>query len=42
MIGLDTNIIVLYLMQDDVKQAPLATRLTLIPVRRLRPDARGQ
>ena len=27
MIGLDTNVLVRYIMQDDVKQAPLATRL---------------
>jgi predicted nucleic-acid-binding protein len=27
MIGLDTNVLVRYIMQDDAKQAPLATRL---------------
>jgi predicted nucleic-acid-binding protein len=27
MIGLDTNVLVRYIMQDDVKQSPLATRL---------------
>ena len=27
MIGLDTNVIVRYIMQDDVKQSPMATRL---------------
>ncbi|MDE3010828.1 MAG: type II toxin-antitoxin system VapC family toxin [Pseudomonadota bacterium] len=27
MIGLDTNVIVRYIMQDDGKQSPLATRL---------------
>jgi predicted nucleic-acid-binding protein len=27
MIGLDTNVLVRYIMQDDPKQAPLATRL---------------
>ncbi len=27
MIGLDTNVLVRYIMQDDNKQAPLATRL---------------
>lgn len=27
MIGLDTNVLVRYVMQDDVKQSPLATRL---------------
>jgi predicted nucleic-acid-binding protein len=26
-IGLDTNVLVRYIMQDDVKQSPLATRL---------------
>ena len=26
MIGLDTNVLVRYIMQDDAKQAPLATR----------------
>jgi predicted nucleic-acid-binding protein len=27
MIGLDTNVLVRYIMQDDLKQSPLATRL---------------
>ena len=27
MIGLDTNVVVRYIMQDDVKQSPQATRL---------------
>ena len=27
MIGLDTNVLVRYIMQDDAKQSPLATRL---------------
>jgi predicted nucleic-acid-binding protein len=27
MIGLDTNVLVRYIMQDDIKQSPLATRL---------------
>ena len=27
MIGLDTNVLVRYIMQDDARQAPLATRL---------------
>jgi predicted nucleic-acid-binding protein len=27
MIGLDTNVLVRYIMQDDAKQAPVATRL---------------
>jgi predicted nucleic-acid-binding protein len=27
MIGLDTNVLVRYIMQDDTKQSPLATRL---------------
>ena len=27
MIGLDTNMLVRYIMQDDLKQSPLATRL---------------
>lgn len=27
MIGLDTNVLVRYIMQDDAKQTPLATRL---------------
>ena len=27
MIGLDTNVLVRYVMQDDIKQSPLATRL---------------
>ena len=27
MIGLDTNVLVRYIMQDDVKQSPLAARL---------------
>jgi predicted nucleic-acid-binding protein len=27
MIGLDTNVLVRYIMQDDFKQSPLATRL---------------
>jgi predicted nucleic-acid-binding protein len=27
MIGLDTNVLVRYIMQDDAKQAPLSTRL---------------
>lgn len=27
MIGLDTNVLVRYIMQDDVRQSPLATRI---------------
>ncbi|HEX3838791.1 MAG TPA: type II toxin-antitoxin system VapC family toxin [Steroidobacteraceae bacterium] len=27
MIGLDTNVLVRYIMQDDIKQSPMATRL---------------
>ena len=27
MIGLDTNVLIRYIMQDDLKQSPLATRL---------------
>ncbi len=27
MIGLDTNVLVRYIMQDDIKQSPLATRM---------------
>jgi predicted nucleic-acid-binding protein len=27
MIGLDTNVLVRYIMQDDIRQSPLATRL---------------
>jgi predicted nucleic-acid-binding protein len=27
MIGLDTNVLVRYIMQDDIKQSPLATRI---------------
>ncbi len=27
MIGLDTNVLVRYIMQDDLKQSPMATRL---------------
>lgn len=37
MIGLDTNVLVRYIMQDDVKQAPLANRL----VESLSAEARG-
>ncbi|HRE42796.1 MAG TPA: type II toxin-antitoxin system VapC family toxin [Terricaulis sp.] len=37
MIGLDTNVIVRYLAQDDPVQSPIATRL----IERLRPDAPG-
>lgn len=37
MIGLDTNVFVRYIMQDDVKQAALATRL----IERLNGDAPG-
>ena len=36
-IGLDTNVLVRYIMQDDVKQAALATRL----IERLNGDAPG-
>lgn len=27
MIGLDTNVLVRYIMQDDIKQSPMATRI---------------
>ena len=27
MIGLDTNVLIRYIMQDDIKQSPLATRI---------------
>jgi predicted nucleic-acid-binding protein len=37
MIGLDTNVLVRYMMQDDLKQAALATRL----VESLSPEAPG-
>ncbi len=37
MIGLDTNVLVRYIAQDDTKQSPLATRL----IESLTPDARG-
>jgi predicted nucleic-acid-binding protein len=37
MIGLDTNVLVCYIMQDDAKQAPRATRL----VESLSADAPG-
>jgi predicted nucleic-acid-binding protein len=36
-IGLDTNVLVRYIMQDDSKQAPLATRI----VESLSPEAPG-
>jgi predicted nucleic-acid-binding protein len=37
MIGLDTNVLVRYIMQDDARQAPLATRL----VESLSPESPG-
>ena len=37
MIGLDTNVIVRYIMQDDAKQSPLATRL----IESLTPESPG-
>lgn len=37
MIGLDTNVLVRYIMQDDPRQSPLATRL----LESLRSDAPG-
>jgi predicted nucleic-acid-binding protein len=37
MIGLDTNVLVRYIMQDDAKQAPKATRL----IEWLSPEAPG-
>lgn len=37
MIGLDTNVLVRYMMQDDARQSPLATRL----VESLRSQATG-
>ncbi len=37
MIGLDTNVVVRFLAQDDIVQSPIAARL----IRRLRPDQPG-
>ncbi len=37
MIGLDTNVLVRYVMQDDAKQSPIATRL----IEDLTPDSPG-
>ena len=37
MIGLDTNVLVRYIMQDDAKQSPLATRL----IESLTPESPG-
>lgn len=37
MIGLDTNVLVRYIMQDDARQSPLATRL----LESLQPQAPG-
>jgi predicted nucleic-acid-binding protein len=37
MIGLDTNVLIRYIMQDDAKQSPLATRL----IESLTPESPG-